>query len=51
MAKAKLVSMSIEDLLKLRDEIGRVLRKKTEELKQQLAILGNAFREAVVRTA
>src|SRR3981189_2377783 len=39
-AKAKLVSMSIEDLLKLRDEIGRVLRKKTEELKQQLAVLG-----------
>ena len=40
MANPKLVSMSVEGLLKLRDEIGRVLSKKTEELKRQLAAVG-----------
>jgi DNA-binding protein H-NS len=40
MAKTNLVSMSIEDLLTLRDDIGRVLSKKSEQLRQQLAALG-----------
>jgi DNA-binding protein H-NS len=35
-----LASMSVDDLLQLRDEVGRVLSRKAGELQQQLAALG-----------
>ena len=35
-----LVSMSVEQLLKLRDDVGRVLSDKAEQLKDQLTRLG-----------
>jgi DNA-binding protein H-NS len=41
MAKANLASMSVEALLKLRDDIGRVLNKKAGQLQSQLAALGD----------
>ena len=41
MAKTNLASMSIEDLLKLRDEIGSVLSEKAGRLQSQLAALGD----------
>jgi DNA-binding protein H-NS len=41
MAKTNLSSMSIEDLLKLRDDIGSVLSKKASHLQSQLAALGD----------
>jgi H-NS histone C-terminal domain len=37
---ASLSSMSVDTLLKLRDDIGTVLSKKTNELKDQLSRLG-----------
>jgi DNA-binding protein H-NS len=40
MAKASLASMSVDALLKLRDDIGKVLSSKTNELKDQLSSLG-----------
>jgi DNA-binding protein H-NS len=40
MARINLASMSVEDLLQLRDEVGRVLSRKAGELQQQLAALG-----------
>jgi hypothetical protein len=40
MAKASLASMSVDALLKLRDDIGKVLSSKTNELKDQLSRLG-----------
>jgi len=39
MAKPNLTSMSIDALLKLRDDISRVLDRKADQLKQQLASL------------
>jgi len=39
MAKAKLDSMSIEELLKLRDDVGRTISRKAGELRNQLAKL------------
>ena len=40
MAKTNLATMSVEALLKLRDDIGAVLSHKTEQLRSQLAALG-----------
>jgi DNA-binding protein H-NS len=40
MAKPNLASMSIDALLKLRDDISRVLNRKADQLKRQLASLG-----------
>jgi DNA-binding protein H-NS len=40
MARMNLTSMSVDDLLQLRDEVGRVLSRKAGELQQQLAALG-----------
>jgi DNA-binding protein H-NS len=40
MAKASLQRMSIDELLKLRDDVGNVLNRKAEELEDQLARLG-----------
>ena len=37
-------SMSVEELLKLRDEVGRVLSQKAVQLEQQLARLGGEVR-------
>ena len=36
---AKLASMSVDALLKMRDEIGDILSRKTDELKRQLSAL------------
>jgi H-NS histone family len=41
MARPKLSSMSIDELLKLREEIGRTLSRKAGELRDQLAKLGD----------
>jgi DNA-binding protein H-NS len=41
MAKTNLASMSVDELLKLREDIGNVLSSKANELKNQLARLGN----------
>jgi DNA-binding protein H-NS len=38
--KSNLASMSVEALLKLRDDIGNVLSRRAEELKEQLSRLG-----------
>ena len=40
MAKSNLGSMSIEALLKLRDDVGKVLSQKAVQLEQQLSKLG-----------
>jgi DNA-binding protein H-NS len=40
MAKQNLASLSVDALLKLRDEIGSVLSQKADALKKQLASLG-----------
>jgi len=42
MAKPNLASMSIDALLKLRDDISRILNRKADQLKQQLASLGES---------
>jgi DNA-binding protein H-NS len=42
MAKANLASMSVEALLKLRDNIGSALSKKAAQLKNDLAALGDS---------
>jgi DNA-binding protein H-NS len=34
-------SMSVEELLKLRDDVGKVLSQKTVELEEQLSMLGS----------
>jgi DNA-binding protein H-NS len=39
-AKTNLATMSVDALLKLRDDIGAVLSRKTEQLQRQLAALG-----------
>jgi DNA-binding protein H-NS len=42
MAKAaSLTTMTVDALLKMRDDIGRVLSQKAEDLTRQLAALGN----------
>ena len=41
MAKTSLTSMSVEALLKLRDDIGDVLSRKAGQLQSQLAALGD----------
>jgi DNA-binding protein H-NS len=41
MPKTNLASMSVDALLKLRDDIGRVLSRKADELQNQLATLGD----------
>jgi DNA-binding protein H-NS len=41
MAKSNLASMSVEALLNLRDNIGKVLSRKADELKHQLSRLGD----------
>jgi DNA-binding protein H-NS len=41
MAKTNLTAMSVERLLKLRDDIEKVLSSKANELKNQLARLGS----------
>jgi hypothetical protein len=40
MARANLGSMSVEDLLKLRDDVGKVLSQKAVQLEEQLSRLG-----------
>jgi len=40
MARTSLSSMSVEALLKLRDEVGRVLSQKAAQLEEQLSMLG-----------
>jgi DNA-binding protein H-NS len=37
---ASLSSMSVEELLKLRDDVGKVLSQKAVELEEQLSMLG-----------
>jgi DNA-binding protein H-NS len=46
MAKTSLASMSVDALLKLRDDIGRVLGRKTNELRNQLSRLGGELSNA-----
>src|SRR5215475_1381465 len=41
MARPNLASMSIDELLKLRDDIGKTLSRKAAELKDQLSRLGD----------
>jgi DNA-binding protein H-NS len=40
MAKTNLASMSVDALLKLREQVGRVLSQRAEQLKSQLSHLG-----------
>ena len=40
MPKTKLGSMSVEQLLQLRDDVGKELNRKSTELQSQLARLG-----------
>jgi DNA-binding protein H-NS len=42
MARTNLASMSVDALLKLRDDIEKVLSRKADELKDQLSRLGHA---------
>jgi DNA-binding protein H-NS len=37
---ARLVSMSVQELLELRDEVGKVLSQKADQLKHELSMLG-----------
>jgi hypothetical protein len=46
MAKTSLASVSVDALLKLRDDIGRVLGRKTNELRNQLSRLGGELSNA-----
>jgi DNA-binding protein H-NS len=41
MANANLASMSVDALLKLREDLGKVLTSRAQELRNQLARLGN----------
>jgi DNA-binding protein H-NS len=46
MARTKsLASMSVDALLKMRNDIGAVLSRKADELKQELASLGSDYAE------
>jgi DNA-binding protein H-NS len=42
MPKPNLSSMSVDELLKLREDIGRALDRKTHELRSQLSMLGHS---------
>lgn len=46
MAKFDLMSMSVDDLLKLRDRVGEVLSGKVEDLKRQLSRLSGGAKTA-----
>ena len=48
MARTNLGSMSVEALLKLRDDVGKVLSQKAVQLEEQLSKLGG---EAAMRAA
>jgi len=41
MPKPSLTSMSVDELLKLRDDIGKVLARRADELREQLAQLSS----------
>ena len=41
MAKTRLASMSVDALLKLREDIGKVLSQKADQLQDQLSRLGS----------
>jgi DNA-binding protein H-NS len=43
----KLAKLSVDELLKLRDEIGSALSKKADDLKSQLALMGNGGGDGV----
>jgi DNA-binding protein H-NS len=43
MAKTNLGSMTVEQLLQLRDDVGKELNRKSTELQSQLARLGGEF--------
>jgi DNA-binding protein H-NS len=43
MAKQRLASLSVDALLKLRDDIGAVLRRRSDELQSQLSRLGDTI--------
>jgi DNA-binding protein H-NS len=43
---ANLASMSVETLLKMRDQIGEILSRKAEELKRQLSVLNGDEKNA-----
>ncbi len=45
MAKQNLASLSVDALLKLRNEIGSILSKKADGLKKELAALGADYAE------
>jgi DNA-binding protein H-NS len=42
---SKLASMSVEALIKMRDDIGAVLSRKADSLKKELAALGSDYAE------
>jgi DNA-binding protein H-NS len=46
---AKLASMSVDALLRMRDEIGEILSRKTDELKKQLSALTGTGQTRQVR--
>ncbi len=50
MAKTNLASMSVDELLKLRDDIEKVLSSKAKELKKQLSSLGEPADLPVVQS-
>jgi DNA-binding protein H-NS len=45
MPKSNLSSMSIDQLVKLREDINQVLERKTTELRRQLSMLGGAAQQ------
>jgi len=45
MAKQSLASMSLDALLKLRDEVGAALSRRAEGLKKELRALGEDYKE------
>ena len=46
---AKLASMSVDALLKMRDEIGEILPRRTDDLKRQLSALTGMGKARQVR--
>jgi|SRR5688572_27132879 DNA-binding protein H-NS len=46
---AKLATMSVDALLRMRDEIGEILSRKTDELKKQLSALTGTGAKRQVR--
>jgi DNA-binding protein H-NS len=45
MPKPSLASMSVNELLKLRDDINKILDRKAQELRSRLSMLGGAARQ------